>query len=103
MRNVFGLIVLLVICGQSAAAQHWPQWRGPTQDGVSTETGLPVTWSATCADTGRVGDDESVGGPFVAGEVAPEQRGGQRGGNFQGRPVVPTVCANIEKIGRAHV
>lgn len=27
--------------------QHWPQWRGPSSAGVSAETGLPTTWSAT--------------------------------------------------------
>ena len=31
----------------SAGAENWPQWRGPTLDGVSRETGLPVKWSAT--------------------------------------------------------
>jgi outer membrane protein assembly factor BamB len=28
-------------------ARQWPAWRGPAHDGVSLETGLPVTWSAT--------------------------------------------------------
>ena len=27
-----------------AAAENWPNWRGPTRDGVSTETDLPVEW-----------------------------------------------------------
>ena len=31
-----------------AEAENWPAWRGPTADGVSTETHLPVEW-----DTGR--------------------------------------------------
>ena len=26
------------------AAEDWPHWRGPTHDGVSAETGLPVEW-----------------------------------------------------------
>ena len=26
------------------AAEDWPHWRGPTHDGVSGETGLPVEW-----------------------------------------------------------
>jgi outer membrane protein assembly factor BamB len=30
-----------------APAGNWPQWRGPTSDGVSTETGLPLHWSET--------------------------------------------------------
>jgi outer membrane protein assembly factor BamB len=28
-------------------AENWPQWRGPTLNGVSGETNLPVKWSAT--------------------------------------------------------
>jgi outer membrane protein assembly factor BamB len=31
----------------AARAENWPAWRGPTGQGVSTETNLPVTWSAT--------------------------------------------------------
>uniref|UniRef100_A0A7C2PIU4 Pyrrolo-quinoline quinone n=1 Tax=Schlesneria paludicola TaxID=360056 RepID=A0A7C2PIU4_9PLAN len=37
------LMLLPAVC----AAGDWPQFRGPTQQGVSTETGLPVTWSET--------------------------------------------------------
>ncbi|MGH9659703.1 MAG: PQQ-binding-like beta-propeller repeat protein [Bryobacteraceae bacterium] len=29
------------------AAANWPQWRGPTADGISGETTVPVEWSAT--------------------------------------------------------
>lgn len=36
----FGLAIPLL-------AGSWPQWRGPSMDGVSTETGLPTTWSRT--------------------------------------------------------
>jgi outer membrane protein assembly factor BamB len=28
------------------AAQNWPQWRGPSGSGVSSESGLPTRWSA---------------------------------------------------------
>ncbi len=28
-----------------AAAENWPQWRGPRHDGTSRETGLPIAWS----------------------------------------------------------
>ena len=28
-------------------AQNWPQWRGPSSLGVSAESGLPTTWSAS--------------------------------------------------------
>ena len=50
MRNVFLLIVLIKLSATTAGwAQHWPQWRGPSQDGVSAETRLPDAWSAECA------------------------------------------------------
>src|SRR5262249_21225841 len=29
------------------SAEHWPQWRGPSLNGVSGETNLPVRWSKT--------------------------------------------------------
>jgi outer membrane protein assembly factor BamB len=38
--------VLLSLTG-AAGAENWPQWRGPTGDGVSTETNLPTEWSGT--------------------------------------------------------
>jgi outer membrane protein assembly factor BamB len=39
------LVGLAVIA--TASAEDWPGWRGPRGDGTSTETGLPVRWSAT--------------------------------------------------------
>src|SRR5689334_13087910 len=30
-----------------ARAENWPQWRGPSLNGISSETNLPVKWSAT--------------------------------------------------------
>lgn len=31
----------------SLSAADWPAWRGPTADGVTAETNLPLKWSAT--------------------------------------------------------
>lgn len=49
MRNVLlfpFLTLLLALAATTAmAAENWPQFRGPTGDGISTATGLPVTWS----------------------------------------------------------
>jgi len=37
---------LVFLCGVSTlAADDWPQWRGPTLDGVSRCTNLPIEWS----------------------------------------------------------
>jgi outer membrane protein assembly factor BamB len=43
------LLVLLsfVFAVRLAASSDWPQWRGPSSAGVSPESGLPLTWSAT--------------------------------------------------------
>jgi outer membrane protein assembly factor BamB len=50
-----GLLAAWLVLSLSAAAprpapradNNWPQWRGPTYDGVSREVGLPAEWSAT--------------------------------------------------------
>src|SRR5437867_1364454 len=39
---------LLLIAGiATVAAENWPCWRGPRQDGTSIETNIPVHWSTT--------------------------------------------------------
>jgi outer membrane protein assembly factor BamB len=39
--------VALWCAAAAAAADNWPQWRGPDLNGASRETGLPVKWSQT--------------------------------------------------------
>jgi outer membrane protein assembly factor BamB len=34
-------------CLAAVSAEDWPHWRGPTADGRSGETNLPVTWTTT--------------------------------------------------------
>jgi outer membrane protein assembly factor BamB len=43
------LLVLLLIAGASvlAQAEDWPQFRGPTGQGHTTERGLPLEWNET--------------------------------------------------------
>jgi outer membrane protein assembly factor BamB len=45
-RFLAAILLVLALC-QSAAAENWPQWRGPSYDGISKETNLPTKWSAT--------------------------------------------------------
>ena len=48
MRFPFGRsLVFLVVSFTSLTlhAENWPQWRGPTGDGVSRDTELPIAWS----------------------------------------------------------
>ena len=46
-RLVMGLggIACVTVLNQGPVrAENWPNWRGPTRDGVSVETNLPVEW-----------------------------------------------------------
>ncbi len=36
----------LLAATKAAPGENWPQWRGPSSNGVSAEKGLPTTWSA---------------------------------------------------------
>jgi outer membrane protein assembly factor BamB len=46
-RLVLIAAALVVVCGTSPfAGENWPRWRGPRGDGHSTETNVPVRWSA---------------------------------------------------------
>ena len=38
------LVTVAFTAGLLAAADDWPQWRGPRRDGVSKETGLLKDW-----------------------------------------------------------
>ena len=46
-RLLLTTVFLASLTGASVLAVNWPQWRGPSLDGVSTEKGLPTTWSPT--------------------------------------------------------
>jgi outer membrane protein assembly factor BamB len=37
----------LALLSLPALAENWPQWRGPTLNGISTEKDLPVHWTTT--------------------------------------------------------
>ena len=41
------LITFAILTGLATANDTWPQWRGPSLDGTSSSTGLPVRWSET--------------------------------------------------------
>ena len=38
------ILILMVLCTATVAAENWPGWRGPQATGVSTETNLPEKW-----------------------------------------------------------
>lgn len=41
------ILTLIVLVGARVGAEEWPEFRGPTGQGLSHATGLPVTWSTT--------------------------------------------------------
>ena len=46
-RSLFILVLLAFVARPAFAGNDWPQFRGPTGDGHSDSTGLPVKWSET--------------------------------------------------------
>ena len=40
-------MTIVLVSVAAVRAENWPQFRGPTHQGRSTETGLPLHWSAT--------------------------------------------------------
>jgi len=47
MRRFVSVTCVFTLLASVSLLANWPAWRGPTADGVSTETGLPTAWSAT--------------------------------------------------------
>jgi outer membrane protein assembly factor BamB len=45
MRIAVAFIALAAAAALPAGAADWPEWRGPSRDGVSGEAGLPSRWS----------------------------------------------------------
>ncbi|MDA1161531.1 MAG: PQQ-binding-like beta-propeller repeat protein [Planctomycetota bacterium] len=40
------VVALATVLCSVAEAENWPNWRGPKNDGISAETGLPTTWDS---------------------------------------------------------
>jgi len=47
MRKLVFVVVLFAALTVAPLLANWPQWRGPSLNGVSQETGLPTTWTTT--------------------------------------------------------
>jgi outer membrane protein assembly factor BamB len=46
-RHLLFATVLSATSATAAAAEDWPMWRGPAQNGISADRALPLNWSAT--------------------------------------------------------
>src|SRR5689334_1747513 len=47
MQLLLRVCLALVVGRAFAAENEWPEFRGPTGQGISQATGVPETWSAT--------------------------------------------------------
>jgi outer membrane protein assembly factor BamB len=47
LRFAFASSIVLLAIPTRVAAENWPQWRGPSANGISAEKNLPVAWSVT--------------------------------------------------------
>jgi outer membrane protein assembly factor BamB len=45
-QRIFLAVAIISLIFSNAFAENWPQWRGPSLNGVSAETNLPTTWGA---------------------------------------------------------
>jgi len=90
MRKLVPITAVLTLAASATLlAGSWPHWRGPSHNGVSTETGLPVEWNATCVPP----SDTLADPPLADGDAEPQGRGG---GGREGRPLTPLSCAKLE-------
>lgn len=70
MKATFPEVSVVLLVATLAVAEDWPNWRGPTRDGVSSETNLPVAWSTTENVTWRLAmPDRSGSTPIIWGET----------------------------------
>jgi len=69
-RLLAAALASLALAASAGANGNWPHWRGPTRDGVSTETGLPVKWSTTENVLWKIAmPDRSGSTPILWGET----------------------------------
>jgi outer membrane protein assembly factor BamB len=46
-KFIAAAFILITTSSAVLRGDHWPQWRGPSANGLSAETNLPVKWSKT--------------------------------------------------------
>jgi len=45
-KRILGILAVIIFSLTVAHAENWPQWRGPSLNGISAEKNLPVKWTA---------------------------------------------------------
>jgi outer membrane protein assembly factor BamB len=65
-QKLFTLFLCSVILSTTAAAQDWPQWRGPNRDGNVSGAVIPATWPTTLKEQWKVTVGIGHSSPVVA-------------------------------------
>ena len=79
-RALWTVILLLGSAGLGFAAPNWPHWRGPTRNGLSDETNLPLRWSTQenihwkVALPGRSGSTPIIWGEHIFVTITERER-----------------------------
>jgi outer membrane protein assembly factor BamB len=97
MRSILTLTFAVAAGSLVWADTNWPAWRGPSHNGISTETNLPVTWGATCGSADSTATTDTNEAPD--GATMQQGRGGGRGfggGGQEGRPLIALNCPDMK-------
>jgi outer membrane protein assembly factor BamB len=102
MKHRIPVLVISALLIAPAAADDWPQWRGPTRDGTWTETGLrdslpegqlPLKWKVPIG-AGYSGPTVANGRVYVSDRVVePEEQ--ERVHCFEGLAASPIIEGNM--------
>ncbi|HVQ36285.1 MAG TPA: PQQ-binding-like beta-propeller repeat protein, partial [Pyrinomonadaceae bacterium] len=65
-RKLFTLLLASLLLSATAAAQDWPQWRGPNRDGNVKGATIPATWPKALKEQWKVNVGVGHASPVVA-------------------------------------
>ena len=69
MKPVFCALLLLLFSASRSRGENWPQFRGPSGQGISTEQNLPLKWSENSNITWKTAiPGEGWSSPIVWGD-----------------------------------
>jgi len=67
-RRALAPVLLVTVLVAPLAAQDWPQWRGPTRDGVAPGLAVPATWPERLTRRWRVEVGDGYAAPILVGD-----------------------------------
>ena len=69
-RRFVSALFFSTLATAAVSAENWPQWRGPSANGVSAEKGLPATWTKEENVTWKLAmPDRSGATPIIWGDT----------------------------------